>query len=230
MARISWREITQRFSHIDARAVRCQLGLPSSDSFYTVAFYPWWEHPLYLKAREEGTGWGFANSSDGEAEVTVYPKNVRQFQISELGSVIDWGFTQTHPFLWQYEAQGKVICNSPLTLEQWMKIATLTQENLAGPARHADVAEYALKQVYQWGRTGSFCLGSFPLPLLQALLPVLDAQEVRYFLPFEPKPTPMPVLFLIDGEDYIIADDFEVDVPEFQHKPEWFYPRADDKQ
>lgn len=36
----------------------------------------------------------------------------------------------------------------------------------------------------------------------------------------------MPVLFLIDGHDYIIADDFEVDVPEFLHKPEWFRPRA----
>ncbi len=224
MARVSWRETTQRFSHIDARAVRCQLSLPSPDSFFTVAFYPWWEHPLYLKAKEEETEWGFTDYFEGEAEVTVYPKNVRQFQISELGSVIDWNFTQQHPILWQYEAQGKIICNSPLTLDQWMKIATLTQESLMGPARHTDVAGYALKEVYWWGRTGSFCLGSFPLPLFQALLPVLDGQGIRCFLPFEPKPTSLPVLFVIDGGDYIIADDFEIDVPNFQHKTEWFQP------
>ena len=227
MARVSWRKTTQRFSHIDAHSVRCQLGLPSSESFYTVAFYPWWEHPLYLKAREAGTGWGFANSSEGEAEVTVYPKNLRQFQISELGCVIDWGFTQQHPLLWQYEEQGKITCNTPLTLEQWLKIATLVQENLTGYSDLADVAGYALKQVYRWGHTGSFCLGTFPYSLFHALLPVLDAQGIRYFAPFEPKPKPMPVLFLIEGDDYIIADDFEVDVPEFIHKPEWFQPRAE---
>ncbi len=230
MARVSWREITQRFSHIDARAVRCQLGLPSHDSFFTVAFYPWWEHPLYLKAREEGIKWSFSASPEGEAEVTVYPQNTRQFHISELGSVTEWVFTQQHPLLWQYEEQGKITCNSPLTLEQWIKIAALTQENLMGHGRHADVAGYALKQVYQWGHTGSFWLGSFPYSLFQALLPVLDANGVRYFLPNAPKLTSVPVLFLIDGEDYIVADDFEVDVPEFIHSPEWFQPSVNDRQ
>ena len=227
MTRLGWREITQRFSHIDARAVRCQFGLPSSDSFYTVAFYPWWEHPLYLKAREEGTSWGFINSSEGEAEVTVYPKNLREFQISELGSVIDWNFTQQHPLLWHYEEQGKITCNTPLALERWLKIAALSQEHLTGYNDLVDVAGYALKQVYQWGHTGSFHLGTFPYSLFQALLPVLDAQGIRYFIPFEPKPTQMPVLFITEKDNYIIADDFELDVPEFIHKPEWFRLGAD---
>jgi hypothetical protein len=29
---------------------------------------------------------------------------------------------------------------------------------------------------------------------------------------------------LIDDDEYIIAEDFEVDVPEFVHEPEWFQP------
>ena len=40
-------------------------------------------------------------------------------------------------------------------------------------------------------------------------------------LPRIPHPA---VVFLIDDDDYIIADDFEVDVPEFIHEPEWFQP------
>jgi hypothetical protein len=29
---------------------------------------------------------------------------------------------------------------------------------------------------------------------------------------------------LIDDDDYIVAEDFEVDVPEFVHEPAWFQP------
>ena len=32
----------------------------------------------------------------------------------------------------------------------------------------------------------------------------------------------MPKILLLDG-DYIIADDFDVDVPEIIHKPKWFF-------
>jgi hypothetical protein len=32
---------------------------------------------------------------------------------------------------------------------------------------------------------------------------------------------PLPVLFLIDGEDYLVARDFEVEVPEFDHEEGW---------
>jgi hypothetical protein len=31
------------------------------------------------------------------------------------------------------------------------------------------------------------------------------------------------VAFVVEG-DYILAEDFEVEVPEFRHQPEWFRP------
>lgn len=232
MARIGWREITQRFSHIDAHFVRCEIGLPSNDGFFTVDLYPWWEHPLYLKVQEEGVRWGFANSWQGAKEVTVYPKNVHQFLLSRQETVIDWDFTRQHPLLWDYEWSGSIVCLSPLPPEVWRQIAALAQEALTGYNREANVVEYAARQVEQWGPARSFALGSFPLPLYQVLLPILDAHGIRCFLPSEPTPpsVPLPVLFLIDGGDYIIADDFEIDVPEFIHNPEWFQPRASDGQ
>ncbi len=227
MARISWREAIKRFTHIDAEFVGCEIGLSQHDGFFTVSLYPWWEHPLYLEAREENKNWGFRGSMEGALEVTVYPKGVMKFQISDQADVIDWDFTQGHPLLWQYEGQGTITCNQPLTLEQWMQIAALVKNRLTGYNREADVAGYAVQQVYQFGHTTSFSLGQFPCTLFQVLCGVLDEQEVRYFAPsspMPPEPTRLPVLFLIDGEDYIVAVDFEVDVPEFVHKPEWFQP------
>ncbi len=231
MARISWRGAIKRFTHIDAEFVGCELGLPQHDGFFTVSLYPWWEHPLYIEARLENRSWGFTGNNEERREVTVYPKAVMKFQLSDQADVIDWDFTQEHPLLWQYEMQGTITCNQALTLEQWMQMATVAKSRLTGYNHEADVAGYAVQQVHQFGHTGSFSLGHFPYTLFQVLCHVLDEQGVRYFAPFlptPPEPTQIPVLFLIDGDDYIIAVDFEVDVPEFVHKPEWFQPRSVD--
>lgn len=225
MARISWRDAIKRFTHIDAHFVACEIGLPQHDGFFAVSLYPWWEHPQYLEARAENKNWGFHGGSEGILEVTVYPKEVIKFQISRQTEVIDWDFTQEHPLLWQYEAQGTITCNQTLTLEQWMDIAARVEGELTGYNRESEVANLAVRQVQKFGHTGSFSLGQFPYTLFNVLCQVSDEQDINYYVPFQAKATMLPVLFLIDGDDYIIADDFEVDVPEFVHKPEWFQPR-----
>ena len=228
MARISWQEAIKRFTHIDAELVACEIGLPQHDGFFTVSLYPWWEHPKYLEAREESNTWGFAGGADGNLDVIVYPQWVRKFQLSRdysLHDVQDWDFTQEHPLLWQYEQQGTITCNQSLTLEQWMQIAALTKNKLTDYNHEADVVGYGVERVYRFGHTTSFSLGDFPATPFHALCGVLDEQSIRYFALPGPERRNLPVLFLINGEDYIIADDFEVDVPEFVHKPEWFQPR-----
>lgn len=207
MARISWQEFIGRFPEAEVRFVGCEIGLPRRDGFFTVSF-DWW---------------GGANVLDAEdIEVTIYARTVRDVSLSgdlEVGRIESWDFTQRHPLLWEYEWLGSIVCLSPLTPQLWQQIAVLAQEALTGYDREVNVAEYAVRQVDQWGQTGSFALGRFPLPLYQVLLPILDAQGIRCFLPNDPKPTPLPVLFLIDDEDYIIADDFEVDVPGAMYAP-----------
>ena len=225
MAWISWREAIKRFTHINAEFVGCELGLPQHDGFFAVSLYPWWEHPQYLEAREAGKNWRVSDAGEGHCQVTVHPKDVIKFQISRDDDVIDWDFTQDHPLLWQYEEQGTITCNQSLTLEQWMQIAALVKSRLTGYNHEVDVAGYAVSQVHQFGYTSSFSLGQFPYTLFQVLSGVLNEQGIRYYVPFHVKPKSLPVLFLIDGDDYIIASDFEVEVPEFTHKPEWFQPR-----
>ena len=94
--------------------------------------YPWWEHPLYLEARAAGASWGFANTDDAYRHVTVYPKEVYLAQISQRGSVIDWDFTQEHPLLWQYEEEGRILCNSPISLEQWARMSNDVMGKMSG--------------------------------------------------------------------------------------------------
>lgn len=206
MARVSWQDFIGRFPEVEVRFVNCEIGLPRRDSFFTVAFY----------------AWDSVNTLDEDVEVTIYAKNVRQVKLSsylECEEIEGWDFTQQHPLLWHYEREGQITCLSPLTPPLWQQVAVQAQEALTGYNREVNVVEYAARQVEQWGHTGSFALGRFPLPLYQVLLPILDAHGIRCFLPYEPKPTPVPVLFLIDGEDYIIADDFEVEVPEALNPP-----------
>lgn len=40
MARISWGEAIKRFTHIDARFVNCEIGLPEHDGFLLCHFIP----------------------------------------------------------------------------------------------------------------------------------------------------------------------------------------------
>jgi hypothetical protein len=76
---------------------------------------------------------------------------------------------------------------------------------------------------YEWTASKSFVLGWFPTPLYRKVISFLDTIGARYLGNGQVEDTPdMPVLFLINGDDYIIATDFEIDVPEFIHQPEWF--------
>jgi len=70
---------------------------------------------------------------------------------------------------------------------------------------------------------------TIPAQLFDPVVSVFRSLNVPVFAPNLPR-RPIPaVVFLIDEEDYIIADDFEVDVPEFQHEDEWFQPEPSGK-
>jgi hypothetical protein len=73
MAWTNYRNVVDRFGHIDAEFVK-STGLFSSDGAIAelvVRFYPWWEHPQYRSAVERGERWGFSSFEGGKREVTV---------------------------------------------------------------------------------------------------------------------------------------------------------------
>ena len=63
-----------------------------------------------------------------------------------------------------------------------------------------------------------------PLQLMESAVSVFSRLGVPVFRPDLFYVPPPAILFLLDSDDYIIARDFEVDVPEFVHDPQWFRP------
>ncbi len=50
---LNYCEVADRFyPQIDAEFVSAHVSLPEREARYTVRFYPWWEHPRYLEARQ----------------------------------------------------------------------------------------------------------------------------------------------------------------------------------
>ena len=192
--------------------------MPSGIGHFTVSLYAWWEHPKYLEARTSGKQWRITAGSDANRRVTVYPKNISEARITSECSVVHWEFLSAHPFLWHNAEEARIICNEPMTAETWSAVMDTAKENMTTTERNFDLSKYA-SLTYSSSR--SFCLGSFPKPLFTGVTEALKARGIPFISSGEPKAPPPRVLFLVDGLDYIIADDFEVDVPNFEHKPQW---------
>ncbi len=74
--------------------------------------------------------------------------------------------------------------------------------------------------------TPPFELGSFPASIFPLLHEELVAMGVALFAPTRPEPRPVPTALILDGSDFIIADDFEIELPEWEHRDEWFAPSS----
>jgi hypothetical protein len=216
MARVNFRLVQHRFTHIDAEFVSCVLGFSGIEPYYRVRLYPWWEHPAVVEATRAGKPWAFKQPCEGAVkEVTVLPRGLHTFRISAGPEVIDWAFLKSHPLLWPFEDQGEIICNSDVAMPE------LIERICKADLPHADKAT-----IYQYvdpllPYSSPFSLGRLPLPLFLAVRHALQSMGVRTYVFQEPQPKETPVLLLIDSADYIIADDFELDVPEFVHDPAW---------
>jgi hypothetical protein len=221
MPRINYRHVRSRFTHIDATLIRarCALG-DDPHAEYVVRFYPWWEHPRYLDARARNLPWAFGDTTAGEKEVVVHPVRPIAFKLSSRVNDTDWDFPDRHPLLWPYEEQAEIFCNSDVDIPA---LFHAVQEHELPFVTRSVLYEY-INPLMPY--RAPYSLGYFPTTLFRVVRTVLDRMGVRTFIAREPVETALPSLFLCDG-DYIIADDFELQVPEFEHKDEWFRPELD---
>jgi hypothetical protein len=227
MARVNYREIRERFTHIDATFESCVISMPG-DSHYSVRFYAWWEHPTYLDLTEPGAGWQAKWPREAEKVVTVYPAGLIKACIRRTDDVIDWSFVDSpHPLLWEFETEEHVLCKGALPPGVLTDLPSMIAAALP---YHADPASLAsLLNPLRWGDPrfaesgrGGFSLGRFPASVVGAVRSVLDDLGVEYLDQAPPVPSEtLPIMLLIDGEDCVIAEDFEVDAPDFEHDADW---------
>jgi hypothetical protein len=221
MELMNYRVTLERFGHIDAEFVRASASFtPEGGSAEVVVrFYPWWEHPLYLAARDRGANWGFSSYEPGMREVTV--KAIRPFaaRLASRQEVIDWNFTESHPLLWDYSEQSTIYINAPFDPEELLDGLLAMQLPFVS---RGDLQTY----IFALDRRASSQGLTVPSQLHEPVLKVLGRLRVPVFSPRTPNAPEPATVFLLDEGDYVIADDFEVEVPEFEHDPSWFQPAS----
>ena len=219
MAWMNYRKTLSRFSHIDAQFVRASCDLRPGEGAVEVVvrFYPWWEHPLYEAARDRGDDWGFAAFDSGVREVTVRAVRPWTARLSRRYEVVEWAFTEEHPLLWQFAEEATIYVNAPFQPEAVTDY--LLSLDLPFVSR-SDLISYLYSHAPEVSPRGI----KVPAPLYGRILAAFEHLGVPTFAPHTPGPPRPATVFLLDDDDYVIADDFEIDVPEFHHDPSWFSP------
>jgi hypothetical protein len=226
--RVNYRQVEDRFGHIDGQFVEARIHLlgrsngeiEADESCITIEYYPWWEHPRVAAAIKAGASWRFVTEPD-RGRLTIYPLGIREVRLSAHPDCTDVGFTQKHKLLWDYEEKTILFCTGPFPRDLWTPVVQTIAKELGRPFTVSDVTPYLrVKPVERWGAHGSFALGHFPTTLFHTVRRTLADRGIPTYAPCEPQEKPPPVLFAL-GDDYIVADDFEVDMPEFEHRPEW---------
>lgn len=219
MRRLNYREIRDRFGRIDASFVRARCELGGGSSEYVVRFYPWWEHPAYLEAVRRKKPWAFTDTRSGAREVTVRPVRPLAFHLTQQDAIEDWQFPEAHSALWEYEQHGHITCNSDFS--QRDLIDRLVARGVQGLDR-SSVHEFIDERL---AYRAPYSLGYLPRSVFQLVRDTLLEMGVEISVQ-DALERPLPKLFLINETDYIVADDFDIDWPEFEHRDEWFAEEA----
>src|SRR5688572_1991161 len=101
MTPINYRATLERFGHIDSEFVRASASFTPErgTAEVVVRFYPWWEHPLYVAARERGYQWGFSSYEEGMREVVVTAVRPFAARLSARQNVIDGLVAMRMPYV-----------------------------------------------------------------------------------------------------------------------------------
>lgn len=209
-------QILKRFTHIDGGPLSCRLGFGTDEPFLKISFYAWWEHPKYIEALEKNKKWAFSLEDDSSKEMVIYPKDIMEFKVTSQEEVIDIDFPDSHPALWKYQDQGTIFINSKI---EWENI-------VAGIKEH-------LNQYFQWKdiygvldprstHTPPYAVTQIPAEIFERVVNNLEINQVKYHISHKPAIPTIAKIFVINGEDYIIAKDFDIVVPDFEHRAAWY--------
>jgi hypothetical protein len=208
VARVNFRQVHALLNAIDARFDSCRLEF-SEHAFVRVRLAPWWEHPTYVAARRKRYPLAYRTTGDMSQLVTMFPIGLHRFQLGGSRQLFRWTFVQSGPSMWPYEPPGQIFVNAPVAADTLVDAV----------ARRLTVSRAALASMYAtastWASKASYAL-NLPGTVHAATVAALDELGVDHLVGQRPRPPGrLPVILRLDGTDEIIANDFEMDVPDF---------------
>lgn len=229
MARWHYSAVADRFRHIDSRFMGFELDPSTWNAALRVRLYPWWEHPAYLSAVAAGRPWGFDyDLSEAGVIVTVFATETAGFRLTRTNDIVDWAFLDDHPLLLPFRPTTQIFCNSRLDRETAISVVDRVERSLGG--WHSPFRFLSSSTIQGWlelAESGSFSVGHLPDVVAAGVKELLEQRGASMQIVGTKTRASEHKVLLLDGEDYVIAMDFELDVPEVTHRPEYFAPGAE---
>ncbi len=224
MKRVNFRSVVDRFHHVDGEIVSVDLSFSSNGgpakAQVVLRFYPWWEHPLYIAARDAGRPWGFTDTEAAARDILIEAVKPLRCDVRQGTSAIDVGFFLEHPVLWEFEQEAQIFCNSDFDP------SSLVAALLDAQIPYVDEGTLLRYLPPIRNRKAPYSLGHFPTTLFRHVEACLRDLGVRLFIPHAPDPPEDLVALSVDDNVMIVAEDFELVVPDFEHRAEWFRPES----
>jgi hypothetical protein len=204
--RVNFRELSAPWSEIDGVFDGCRLDFGEQD-FYRLRLTPWSEHPLYVAARKKK--YPAAYDTDGRVDhVTVFPLGLRQVRLHRSHGAVRLVFVERGPRMWEHETTGKIFVNGPVAADVLVDAVArrLEVSRMELATTYVTVASCASQASY------ALCL---PASIHAAAVAALDELGVDHWVAEAPAKTRLPVILRL-GAGELIADDFEVEVPDLE--------------
>lgn len=211
----SLEDVVARFGLIDAEFVSNDCLPGAAVGKYVVRFYPYWEHPTYLHAMELGRTWSVPGRDEGAELVTVYAHGVEEVLLRKRSRVLEWSQPSKHPSLLRFENRAEIVCETEPNPRELLRRLRMRLRD--------EFDDQLLLAASGYGRdlTEPVSLGEFPRSLYLPIREELVSLGVELRDTAVPPASSIPPILLLDGQDYIIAERFEVEVPEFRFHPAW---------
>ncbi len=213
--RVNYRAVQDRFGHVDGTLVEARFAWPpaagADEDVLAFRFYPWSEHPRYRALADARRPWAFTLPDDAYEVVRIYPRGLRAVSVDAPIDCTDVWFADEDLQLWVRRREGQLFVNETTSMAELGphidralgKLAPLAREYLGDALDRP--APYALRM---------------PPPLHEVIVAALATVGRATFVGHGP-PTPAPMVMLRLGSDYLIAEDFEVEMPTFRFDDAW---------
>ncbi|MEZ4367815.1 MAG: hypothetical protein R2939_16280 [Kofleriaceae bacterium] len=211
MSRSPIREVAARLGHIDGELVSVQLGWPEEGTL-AVRYYPWFEHPRVREANAAGRPWRAEVPDEAHQVLRIHPRGLREIALTAPVDCTELFVAERSARHWPHEPTGQVVINAALPAGA---LEAACAELLGELAPHAlefvgDALAPAPPLSLRW-----------PASLHACLVRALEQSGTAHLVTSTPAAAePLVTLGFGDGS-YLIAEDFEVELPTFEFRDDW---------